>query len=206
MRNLFAIKKQGKRAARVSGPEHWHKETSYPEWWIERSELLLAMLRNAGLFDVAESFSEYGCGPHKPFRSALAKTSSQVTCHALDLKAWDSDVMVADLDSADFDGFPGSCCGVLCGVLEYLQNPASTLARLRSKHKILLFSYCYADLPSARRAEDKVKVLAARAALGWRNHVSIEELASMTGAFGHISDIAHWREQVLVVALRADRV
>jgi hypothetical protein len=203
MKNLFASRKQGKRPARVSGQEHWHNESSYPEWWIERSELLLSMLRSAGLLDVAESFSEYGCGPHKPFQSALSKALSQATCHALDLKAWDSDVMVADLDAADFDSFPGSGCGVLCGVLEYLHNPAATLARLRSKHRILLFSYCYADLPSARGAEEKVKVLAARAALGWRNHVSIEELASMTAAFGHISDIAHWRDQVLVVALRA---
>jgi hypothetical protein len=164
MRNLFAIKKLEKRAARVSGPEHWHKETSYPAWWIERSELLLDMLSSAGLSDRAESFSEYGCGPNKPFRTALAKASSQATCHALDLRAWDSDVMVADLDAADFERFPGSGCGVLCGVLEYLQNPAATLARLRPKHRILLFSYCYADLASARRAENKVKVLAARRA------------------------------------------
>lgn len=200
-KRLWAMKPR-ERAPKVSGQEHWLRDSSYPEWWSERSELLFSMLRGSAHFNADAAFSEYGCGPHKPFRSAVAKSHPQMQCHALDLKSWDSEVIVADLDRADFDALPKSDCGVLCGVLEYLRSPAQTFGALSRVHSILLFSYCYADLASVSRAEGKVQRLAARAAMGWRNHLSIEELVKELSAFGYVCEISHWRDQALVLAKR----
>jgi hypothetical protein len=205
MRNKFWNPARSASAGKVSGKQHWLQESSYPKWWIERAELLHSMLRNSPHSSAVSSFSEYGCGPHKPFRACLAKENVQTTCHTLDLKAWDSGVIIADLDEYDLSNLPDSGCGVLCGVLEYVQNPALTLKALASKHSFLLFSYCYADLSSAKSAKDKVDILAARAAMGWRNHLSIEELVSVSRSFGHIAEIAHWRDQALALAVRFDR-
>jgi hypothetical protein len=202
MRNRFWIPSQRAGAGKISGKEHWLRESSYPKWWIERAELLNSMLRNSAHASEVSSYSEYGCGPNKPFRTALARDQAGSICHALDLNAWDEGVIVADLDHYDLSDLPASGCGVLCGVLEYVQNPAHTLAALASKHPFLLFSYCYADLQSVKSPNDKVGILSARAAMGWRNHLSIEQLAAALGAFGHIAEISHWRDQVLVLSER----
>ncbi len=189
---------------KVSSQGHWLQKSSYPEWWVERSELLFSLFRGSAHFSETATFSEYGCGPHKPFRSAVAKCYPEMSCHALDLKAWDSGVIVADLDQADFRALPDSDCGALCGVLEYLRSPAETFGALAAKHSHLLFSYCYCDIRAVKRPEDGVRILAARAAMGWRNHLSIEELVKAVSSFGYIGEISHWRDQVLVLAKRFD--
>jgi hypothetical protein len=193
-----------KQLPKVSSQGHWLQKSSYPDWWIERSELLFSLFHGSAHFNETTTFSEYGCGPHMPFRSAVAKNYPQMNCHALDLKAWDSGVIVADLDKADISALPNSDCGVLCGVIEYLRSPAATFGALSTKHSLLLFSYCYSDMVSTRLPKEKVQSLAARAAMGWRNHLSIDRLVTDLSSFGYICEISHWRDQALILAKRFD--
>jgi hypothetical protein len=204
MTTKFWKKTSPAQAPKVSGHEHWLEKSSYPEWWIERSELLFSLYRGSAHFSETATFSEYGCGPHKPFRTAVSNNHPQMNFHALDLKAWDSGVIVVDLDKADMKKLPESDCGVFCGVLEYLRSPAETFGAMSAKHSLLLFSYCYSDAGSARGPEEKVQSLAARAAMGWRNHLSIDGLVKDISSFGYICEMSHWRDQALVLAKRFD--
>jgi hypothetical protein len=181
---------------------HWREASSYPEWWIERSGLLVDLVKKSPFAEEISSFSEYGCGPNKPFKNSLRSHGISAPCHSLDLRAWDEDTIAINLDAAKAEDLPDSHCGVLSGVIEYLKQPDEALRRLSSKHPFLLFSYCYAQLPDMKRVDDKVKLLAERSGRGWRNHLSIEELVSFVGTFGYICEITHWRDQVLILTAR----
>jgi hypothetical protein len=204
MRHLL-FRSKGKRPNRdASDPSHWQNADSYPEWWIERSTLLLKLLSGTKLNAEVTSFSEYGCGPRKPFKKSLSQANDHRACHLLDLKPWDAEVIIANLDSAVYTGYPASTCGVLSGVVEYLRNPELSFRNLAGLHSYLLVSYCYADLrwTNSENASLAVQRLASRAALGWRNHFDLAQLVTMGSSFGYVCDAVHWRDQVLLLMAR----
>jgi hypothetical protein len=184
---------------------HWTEASSFPEWWAERGQLLLDVLHRSAFTDDVNSFSEYGCGPHSPFAKSLAATRKDAVCHALDLRKWDDQTVVADLNKAQAKDLPVSDCGVLAGVIEYLNSPVGVFEELAKAHKFLLFSYCFAPWTTVHRVEQKTQMLAQRATKGWRNHLSFDDLVVSTARFGYVCDIVQWRDQVLVLAARFDQ-
>ena len=204
MRRLIFRAKSGGTEEKVADATHWHRAESYPEWWIERSKLLLGLLAASDKTRLVTTFSEYGCGPHKPFLKALSEANDPRICHALDLKPWDGGVIEANLDSDSYNGFPASSCGVLSGVVEYLRDPAAAFEKLAGLHSFLLLSYCYSDLTATgpKDAALAVRRLSARAARGWRNHYSLHDVVAKTQRFGYVCDALHWRDQLLLLLAR----
>jgi hypothetical protein len=206
MRNFLSRSVDQNLKSDIVEPAHWHNAGSYPQWWIERSKLLLTLLLGTKLDGKVSSFSEYGCGPNKPFRQSLRLVKDARDCHLLDLKSWDAEVIAVNLDAESYAGFPQSDCGVLSGVIEYLRSPAATFSKLAALHSHLLVSYCYADIQSkgSKSAALAVQRLARRAALGWRNHLDLSEIVAAASAFGYVCQAVHWRDQVLILIARHD--
>lgn len=111
----------------------WLNAASYDEKWAARSEELLSMF-----FEYADrtrqwTFSEYGCGPYAPFKKlASARDGYQVNTY--DLKSWDHNNEVVDLNSTPLD-VRTSDVGVLSGVCEYLNDLETVLKSLSQFHQ-----------------------------------------------------------------------
>jgi hypothetical protein len=205
MKSLISSFRSSIDSAEALRQKHWTSESSYPEWWIERSRLLLSLLRSSPYAATINSYSEYGCGPRRPFANSLLAVQDEANCFALDLRQWDDKTIVADLNNAKADSLPHSKCGVLSGVIEYLNRPHEVLRELSNVHEYLLFSYCFSSFDGSKRVGEKVQLLGQRAAKGWRNHMSVEELVACVSSFGYICEISHWRDQVLVFVARFDQ-
>ena len=181
----------------------WHDPASYPDWWIERSASLFEMLRRSSNAVGVSSYSEYGCGPNRPFGAVVDRQDPNIKRHSLDLRRWADDVIECNLDNLTIENLPPqSDCGVLSGVVEYLQDAARTFALLANAHRYLLISYCCADFEKAKSPKNQIALIAGRVKMGWRNHMTLVEFIAATHSFGYICKIELWRHQVLVLVAK----
>lgn len=175
----------------------WLEPGSYGGRWPERSARLLALFAESEDLDRGWSFSEYGCGPHAPFRAAAAgRPGLEVATY--DMRAWAGDTRVVDLNQPDF-AVERSDVAVLSGVCEYLHSIEATLAVLARHHGAFLLSY--AALPLTARENDGryLQQLRKRSvARGWRNHLVLPELVAALGRVGFVVNAASWRGQALL--------
>lgn len=180
----------------------WFERRQFSEKWAKRNQLLLQLLTAAGLEYHQLSFSEYGCGPQQPFRKALSETGFSGQLNCLDMKQWQDDVIQVDLELADFDQVPQTDVGVLSGVLEYLHDPQQVLANLASRHQFLLVSYRVFEYQSHDAIDTYIVELNARAANGWKTHLTLPDLLQVVDKFGFILAADSWRNQCLFLLKR----
>lgn len=181
--------------------KRWFDPGEYHDSWAQRNSTLLNLLESVGIKIDELSFSEYGCGPNKPFEVELRKRY-QSKVISLDMNIWDQRTIAIDLDMPDMPQTPHSDIGVLSGVVEYLKSPLMTFSKLRQKHQYLLFSYRIFQFDPAGPVENYSKVLSDRAKKGWKNHLSIEEILKSTESFGYILATGTWQKQSLFLLNR----
>lgn len=99
--------------------------------------------------------------------------------------------MVCDLNSADWPKFPEVDVIFFAGVLEYLTDVRSVLARLEPLCRTMVISYAVHWYDSA----ESVKI---RTDLGWINHLTWPQLELMFRETGFkVGRIARWNESIL---------
>ena len=96
--------------------ERWKNKESYLGGWQERSEVMIRLL-DASLNNAAGlTFTEYGCGPNAPISKALRPSGR--ACKRYDIRAWDNDCSIVDLNDKSFS-VEASDVAVMSGVAEY---------------------------------------------------------------------------------------
>lgn len=192
-------------SGKKDGTLRWLDETQFKDRWSQRNARLLEMLQECSLKLDQMSFTEYGCGPRSPFAEVgrgFFKSGNRA-----DIKAWDPEVTVVDLNDPNA-ALPPSDIGVLSGVLEYLNDPARVLAQMRSNHEILALSYMVFGRPrrlglflgGERETENCVRKLRQRSFQhGVRNHLTFFELLRLVGEFGYIENAGKFRSHVLLI-------
>lgn len=175
----------------------WFDRWQFSEKWSKRNSLLLRLLENVGLEHRQLSFSEYGCGPHRPFKQSLTAIGFDGVIHSLDMNQWQDDVIPVDLEFIDLERIPDSDVGVLSGVLEYLHKPEQVLTCLTFKHQYLLVSYRTFQIEPSGDLEKYSTELNARAKNGWKTHLQLSDLLKVIDNFGFILAAETWRNQTL---------
>lgn len=174
----------------------WLDAGAYGRRWPERSARLLDLFTASEDMARQWTFSEYGRGPHAPFRAAVqAKHAFDVTGY--DLRVWDADTQVVDLNDPGFS-VRHTDVGVLSGVCEYLHRIEATLAILARHHSAFLLSYAAVPLTSLTSDRRYLQQIARRSAeRGWRNHMTLPEIVAAIGTVGTIVRVSSWRGQTL---------
>ena len=181
---------------KATDPARWFDKASFFSTWNSRNADMLALFDSTAEGAADMSFSEYGCGPNSPFTFEVTKSSSREVTR-LDMKRWDDDVIVVDLNK-DICGLPKTNVGVLSGVLEYINDIEVMLGTLTGFHTYLLLSY--AVRPPLLSFEDfKATILHRQQRNGWRSHLSVEELVSILSKFGFVKAMSVWQGQLIAV-------
>lgn len=147
----------------------------------------------------AMSFSEYGCGPHSPFATEVAK-SSQRRVLRWDMNNWDENVGIVDFNG-EICALAAADVGVLSGVIEYINDIEKALEALSNAHKYLLLSYAFRQQQESFE-QYKAMIEHRQSKNGWRSHLSVEEVVNMAAKFGLIKAMSIWQDHQLLVVLQ----
>lgn len=177
----------------------WYERQHYSSNWAQRNQLMLQLLKIAALDLQQFSFSEYGCGPNRPFMQALTDAGFAGKIHSLDMNQWQDDVITIDLERDDFASLPVADVGVLSGVVEYLYNPEQIFSKLKQKHEYLLLSYRLFQYDPVGSLSKYTEVIQSRANNGWKTHLQLAGLLSVIDNFGFILAAETWRNQTLLL-------
>lgn len=147
--------------------DRWTNPESYRNDWLVRSEAMLDLFDETIPEASNHSFTEYGCGPNSPFSTALSK--SDRSCLRYDIKKWDDDCNVIDLNDPDFQ-VQNTDVAVLCGVAEYINNLEGMASNLARFHKYILLSYHPFNEPGFLRKDPMIELNKRSFKHGWHNH------------------------------------
>ena len=179
----------------------WRKSESYVEKWSDRSRFMLSVF-DESIEDAAKlNVTEYGCGPNAPFSKAVAPSGRPVARY--DLRAWDEGCKVVDLNEAGFQA-EATDCGVLSGVVEYLNDFGATLEVLAPLHRYILFSYFLCEprpwevLPSQRVTTIRKRIVRN----GWRNHMRLDDVLGCVARVGFLRDLRTYERQTIFLVER----
>lgn len=187
--------------------QRWLDEQAYRQEWYDRSEELMNMFLSKEDPQPPLSFAEYGCGPYAPF-SKIATGHSGFSVNKYDIRKWDDQTQICDLNDADFVPNDEQVC-VLSGVCEYLNSIEDSLKKLSKSHGVFLLSYAY--FPDDSRLDchgkhvdfGRLKMLGSRInEYGWRNHHTLPEFLRLVEKVGYICGMGHLRGQVLLMVRR----
>ena len=180
----------------------WEFAESYSEYWEQRAVQLMDLFKTHE-FDYGLQYQvvEYGCGAYAPVHKLFnGKDGFEVSKY--DIKAWDEQTTVIDLNSADVL-MPTTNISIFSGVLEYLNDVPSVLSKAINASDYLLVSYAF--LPSASFL-DEGKFLNAinnRAVKnGWRNHFVNKDLVQLISSIGVISAVDVWNNKQSLFLIR----
>ena len=181
----------------------WEDKESYKKEWSTRSDALIEMfLRSEVDSEEHYELSEFGCGPYAPFSTAL-KNNDKFNVRKYDIKAWDAETNVIDLNDPNFEFGPADIA-TFSGVLEYLNDIQDVLEKAITHHRYLLVSYVF--LPADAKSDDTnyLKIIKNRSVTnGFRNHLSNEDFVKILSALGVIADIGLWGDQALFIVRRS---
>lgn len=156
--------------------ERWKESDSYLGDWQERSQLMIKLIDDALVGSGDLTFTEYGCGPNAPISKALRPSGR--FCIRYDIKPWDNDCQIVNLNDPDFSVGP-SDVAVMSGVAEYMNDLQSTVKQLQRSHGYLLLSYHVFGEKRALRSGDPIKEINKRSSVnGWRNHLNFAALVN----------------------------
>jgi hypothetical protein len=180
--------------------DRWDDPKSFQITWDDRSEALLKLAISAGISGLVSSFTEYGCGPNRPFYKAATGWNSNLKVICSDRKVWSDDCIRIDLNESNQADIPSTDCGVLSGVIEYLNDPEKVFGALAEYHQFILFSYAIVNqsYDNGADAGKLLGVLNNRALNGWRNHFSIYEIINISSKFGYVLSVGVWHHHILV--------
>ena len=175
----------------------WTKPESYLGDWQERSERMIGLLDEKVRNTANLSFTEYGCGPNAPISKILNRSGR--VCKRYDIKAWDSECSVVDLNESDFS-VQASDVAVMSGVAEYMNNLGGTLKLLSASHKYLLMSYHPFGQRKLFSIHDPIKEINKRSGKsGWRNHLTLTEILQVIASVAYPLYIEKYRAQHLML-------
>ncbi|MCK7616154.1 hypothetical protein [Roseibium sediminicola] len=161
----------------------WDKIEAYDKEWSKRSQKMLEMFDETVPDASGASFSEYGCGPYMPFRSAVSASGPRKT-RIFDRMSWAGDCEIVDFNTGVIDKMTNTDVGVLSGVLEYLDDVPGTLALLRQHHRFALISYAVWEVTTVSAS---IVALNQRCNQGgWRNHYTLHQIVTHAQEFGVI--------------------
>lgn len=163
---------------------------------------MLQLLQTVSLEIDKLSFSEYGCGPNRPFKQALLKSDFTGDIFSLDMNQWQDDVIKIDLEGDDFVFLPISDVGVLSGVVEYLYNPHQIFSKLKQKHNYLLISYRLFQYDPVGPLNKYSEIIQSRVNNGWKTHLHLPEFLKVIDNFGFILAAETWHNQTLFLLKR----
>lgn len=180
-----------------TSPGRWRLSTSYSPAWEARAAALFQLFFSQLYSEGTEyRVAEFGCGVNAPV-SKILEGKSNFHVQKFDLKPWDSDTIVLDLNDPDAK-LPDSEIFVLSGVLEYLNNADALLIRLMGACRYLLLSYAYLPIKCSRDDEAYLREVSSRCSVhGWRNHYSSTELVKILAGAGVLSGVGSWKQQGL---------
>lgn len=180
----------------------WEFADSYSENWKQRAVKLMDLFKTHE-FDEDSQYQvvEYGCGAYAPFNTLFnGKNGFEVSKY--DIKAWDEQTRVIDLNSANVL-LPTTNISVFSGVLEYLNDVPSILSKAIRASDYLLVSYAF--LPSALFLDERkfLNAINNRAVSnGWRNHFTNKDLVEIISTIGVISAIDVWNNNQSLFLIR----
>lgn len=173
----------------------WTSSNSYRASWGERSKALLDLFSGAYPNATSASFSEYGCGPNQPFYQAVR---SKFSCVCYDIKSWNDDCQVVNLNDLSFD-VEKTDVAVLSGVLEYMDKPELTVARLSQFHRYMLLSYHPVRNFHFTNRSVICEIKERAESNGWRNHLNVERLIKAISESGYPVAVKQSRRQLLTL-------
>lgn len=179
----------------------WRNSESYESKWADRSQFMQGMFDHAIDDSANLNFTEYGCGPNAPFSAAVAPSGRSVARY--DLRAWDEQCKVIDLNEPGFQA-EVTDCGVLAGVVEYLNDFSGTLETLVLLHRYVLFSYFLLE-PRLWEITPSQQTNALRKRIrrnGWRNHMAREEVLGCVSRVGFLRDVRTFGRQTVFLMER----
>ena len=135
-----------------------------------------------------QTLSVLGCGPHRSFEAVLMECKEKYSIESYDLKAWDNDVKLLNLEKPnDFKGV-NTDCAIAAGVLEYT-NIKNAFNNCSSSIKFMLFSYVHVSQECCTCELEYVKAIKKRITAGYRNHLTINQLLHQISHFGYVIDL-----------------
>jgi hypothetical protein len=142
--------------------------------WQQRAEVAAELLAGVpGRAGAPLAVADIGCGDQK-LRAALRARGVRADCHGYDLQPQGPDVERFDVRT---DALPRPHdVAVLLGVLEYLEDLSSVLARLAAQVQWLLVSHVV--------RQDGGYSAAQLRALGWHQHLAAAELERLVQRAG----------------------
>lgn len=180
----------------------WEFADSYRENWKQRAVKLMDLFKK-NEFDEGSQYQvvEYGCGVYAPFNTLFnGKNGFEVSKY--DIKAWDEQTSVIDLNSANVL-LPTTNISVFSGVLEYLNDVPSILSKAINASDYLLVSYAF--LPSALFLDEEKFLNAINSRVvskGWRNHFTNKDLVEIISTIGVISAVDVWNNNQTLFLIR----
>ncbi len=174
----------------------WISSDAYDVAWSTRSDALLGIFRNTLSGTDSMTFAEYGCGPNAPFSKAVGHPER---CQRYDIKAWDDGCRIINLNENSF--LPATAdVAVLSGVLEYMNDPKSTLLRLGAFHRYILLSYHPIRTFQIFRASRIDEINKRAGQNGWRNHLTLGELFDTVAPCAFPLAVRTMKKQVLMLS------
>lgn len=179
--------------------KRWENRDSYNKDWSSRSEALFEMfMRSESDGEKTYEISEFGCGPYAPFSTTL-KDNDRFNVKKYDIKAWDPETNVMNLNDSNID-FDEGDIATFSGVLEYLNDIQDTLGKAISHYRYLLVSYAFVPADTKNNDANYLKLIRNRSVThGWRNHHSSDDFVKILSSIGVISDIGLLGDQALFV-------
>lgn len=180
----------------------WELADSYSENWKQRAIKLMDLFKTHE-FDEGSQYRvvEYGCGAYAPFNTLFnGKNGFEVSKY--DIKAWDEQTSVIDLNSANVL-MPATNISVFSGVLEYLNDVKSILSKALNASEYLLVSYAFLPSDLFLDEEKYLNTIKNRAIKnGWRNHFTNKDLVELISSFGVISGVDIWNKNQSLFLIR----
>ena len=166
--------------------ERWESTDSYGSTWPARAREMSQMLVRSDIN--LQTLSVLGCGPHRSFEAVLMECEEKYSIESYDLKAWDSDVKLLNLEKQNnFKGVKADCA-IAAGVLEYT-DIKNAFNNCSSSFKFMLFSYVHVSQECCNCELDYVRAIKKRIVSGYRNHLTINQLLRQVSDFGYVMDL-----------------
>ena len=178
--------------------DRWLKRENFDKKWLSRSKHMLDMFeRSKHESEKPIKLAEFGSGPYAPFSSICSKNDSYCV-KKFDLKKWDDETHVIDLN---FENFPEERFDVCAfsGVLEYINDVQAVLQASLNVSDFCLISYAFFPNSGVMSDSDIIGMVKKRSLVnGWRTHYKLSDIISIVSKVGIIVDLEIWTDQVLI--------
>lgn len=174
----------------LSDIAHWAQLSNHDPNWENRSRLVSSLMVSQ------ETVLEFGAG-RKYLKNLLPSGCTYLHSDCVDRG---DGTIICDLNTRPLPPFPEADCVVLCGTIEYVNDPASFLSQVSLICKRLVVSYVCAIDPTLRNE------ISVRRSLGWVNDYSQTQFIEMVERSGfRLTQILNYQDSQKIFEFRSQQ-